>query len=167
MTGGSGCHCSWIPDLRRSHSDCVPPSLPAGTAVTSSAPAAATRKSRCRVSSSSSPLACARAATAACRLALHPWSWTNQSRQAPTELWAELHRMSAQVCVCVCTCACVCASKCTEGPDSLTHKHTHTFADGEEREWTSCFLRSRKQKAGSASTNQRATSTHTTPLVHF
>ncbi|KAM9744272.1 phosphatidylinositol-3,5-bisphosphate 3-phosphatase MTMR3 isoform 3-T4 [Menidia menidia] len=58
-----------------------------GTAVTSSAPAAATRRSLCQASSCSSPAACAGAATAACSWAPPPWtaSWTSPSPPAPTD----------------------------------------------------------------------------------
>lgn len=64
---------------------CVCP--PAGTAVTCSVPAAATRRSQCQASSCSSPPASARPATAASSSARLPWtwSWRNPSQPAPTE----------------------------------------------------------------------------------
>lgn len=61
--------------------------LPAGTAVTCSVPAVATRRSQCQASSCSSPAASVRPATAASSSAQLPWtwSWRNPSRPAPTE----------------------------------------------------------------------------------
>lgn len=62
--------------------------LPAGTAVTCSVPAAATRRSQYQASNCSSPAASVRPATATSSSARPPWtwSWTNPSRRAPTEL---------------------------------------------------------------------------------
>ncbi|KAM9822265.1 myotubularin-related protein 3 isoform X2 [Syngnathus typhle] len=57
--------------------------VPTGTVVMCSAPAAATRRSRCRASSCLNPAGCAGAVTATSGSARRPW--TNLSQPAPTE----------------------------------------------------------------------------------
>lgn len=93
----------------------------AGTVVTCSAPAAATRRSQCQASSCLSPAASVRPATVACSSARRrwTWSWTTQSQRAPTELQkcraAEEEHKSFTECppelhVCIC-----CRFLCTDG----------------------------------------------------
>lgn len=58
----------------------------AGTAVTCSVPAVATRGSQCQASSCLSPVASVRPATAISSMAQLPWSWRSPLQPAPTEV---------------------------------------------------------------------------------
>lgn len=58
----------------------------AGTAVTCSVPAVATRGSQCQASSCLSPVVSVRPATAISSMAQLPWSWRSPLQPAPTEV---------------------------------------------------------------------------------